>query len=177
MTSPFRCCRSQRTLRSENNHAAPMSFDRGGLWSPGDIRDKSLEFPLFDLNFDGQTDTAACSETIEHSSQSVSGKGFPRGCVAVSSQGHRGWVRGKGPPRGCGSYRLVFGHWSSVSLGFGPRLRYGGLFWRRFLPWLGVTRASDPAVSLWSQVFLLFQFRGVNRHLNDKLHCAGKKIT
>ena len=62
-----------------------------GLWSSGDTRDKSLGFPLYDLHLECITDTAACSDTVDHSSQSVSCKGSPRGFGSVNSRPRSAW--------------------------------------------------------------------------------------
>ena len=84
------------------------------LWSPGDIRDISPGFPLFDFHVDVEKDTVACSDIISYRSQVdmwlvlprrlVRGKGPPRGCGSVCQRdiqtldmGHRRWVCHPGP--------------------------------------------------------------------------------
>ena len=90
------------------------------MWSPGDVRDASPEFPLYDFHLDGKTDTAACSDIIAHSS------GFCRFSVWVL---RRRSVRGKGPPGACGSAAL------RVSLS--PWIHWSGSQAVGLLPWIG----------------------------------------
>ena len=70
ISAPF----TRRRVLPRASVAGGVSRPRSGvLWSLGDIRDTSPGFPLFDLQLDGKTDTAACSDIIAHSSRWVSG--------------------------------------------------------------------------------------------------------
>ena len=92
---PPRGCRATVSLSPSLRGSIGLGHQRWvcypGSWSPGDIQDASPGFPLFNFHLDGKTGTAACSDTIAHSSS------FRRwsGSYVVGRSGE------KGPPRGC----------------------------------------------------------------------------